>query len=320
MVIACLLAAVGSVAGAGAAQASTAPEGLDSAAASAHPGQPEAPKYDYYLALGDSLAWGYQPNAAGAGVQSGHGYADDLAAYLRSQNNRQLRYVNLSCPGENTGTMINGACPDLAGSGQTYTAQLAAAVAFLQAHPHARILVTLDIGANNVDGCLSASGISEACVEQGLAAAGSDLPTILGELEAAAGERVTIVGMNYYDPFLAEWLTGTTGQRLAQASVGLSTTFNGILDSVYAAYGVQVADVAGAFDTTDFADTASYGGMTVPLNVADICGWTWMCAPSPANGSSASTGGMLFNIHCNDVGYAVIAQTFEALLPARNGE
>ena len=303
MVIACALAAVGTAVGTGAAQASAVPTGHGTAAASAHRGQPERPKYDYYLALGDSLAWGYQPNSTGAGVKSGHGYADDLATYLRSQDDRQLRYVNLSCPGENTSTMINGSCPDLAGSGQTYTAQLAAAVAFLKAHPHARILVTLDIGANNVDGCLSASGISESCVEQGLTAAASDVPTILGQLKGAAGKRVTILGMNYYDPFLAEWLTGTAGQTLAQESVGLSTTFNGILDDAYAAYGVQVADVASAFHTTDFTDTTSLDGLTVPVNVADICNWTWMCAPAPVGP----------NIHADNTGYAKIAAAFEAL-------
>jgi lysophospholipase L1-like esterase len=304
MVIACALAAVGTVAGTGAAQASSAPAKSPGSVTSAHRGQPEAPKYDYYLALGDSLAWGYQPDKTGAGIKSGHGYADDLAAFLRSQNDRQLRYVNLSCPGENTGTMINGSCPDLAGSGQKYTAQLAAAVAFLKAHPHSRILVTLDIGANNVDGCLSASGISETCVEQGLAAAGTDVPTILTQLKAAAGRHVTITGMNYYDPFLAEWLTGAAGQTLAQQSVGLTTTFNGILDSAYAAYGVTVADVASAFKTTDFTDTAKVAGTTVPVNVADICGWTWMCAPSPVGP----------NIHANNTGYAVIARAFEAQL------
>jgi lysophospholipase L1-like esterase len=270
--------------------------------------------YDYYLALGDSLAWGYQPNpATGAGVRSGHGYADDLAAALRRAGDRGLKYVNLSCPGETTGTMLNGPCPDLAGSGQKYQVQVDAAAAFLKAHPHSRILVTVDIGANNVDGCLSGGSLDTGCVTQGVANAGVQLPQILQKLKAAAGSKVTFVGMNYYDPFLAEWLAGSTGQTLAQQSVALSTTLNGVLGAAFAAYGIPVADVSSAFKTTDFTDTVPFNGTRVPVNVADICDWTWMCAPAPGSAS-----GFLGNIHANNTGYAVIARAFEALLPARH--
>jgi lysophospholipase L1-like esterase len=275
-----------------------------SAQSSAHWGQPGG-QYDYYLALGDSLAWGYQPDSAGNGVKSGHGYADDLAAYLREHGNRDLKYVNLSCPGETTGTLLNGGCPDLAGSGQSYSVQEDAAVAFLEAHPHARILVTLDIGANNVDQCLTSSGsIDATCVAAGVATAGTQLPEILGKLKAAAGRHVSFVGMNLYDPFLAEWLTGSSGQTLAEESVALSTAFNGVLGADYALFGVPVADVSDAFQTADFTDTTSLGGTTVPVNVANICAWTWMCFPSPIGP----------NIHANNVGYEVIATTFETVL------
>jgi lysophospholipase L1-like esterase len=267
-------------------------------------GRPGAADYDYYLALGDSLAWGYQPNSAGVGVESGHGYADDLAAYLRQHGDRNLKYANLSCPGETTGTMLDGGCPDLSGSGQKYSVQVTAAAAFLKAHPHARILVTLDIGANNIDSCVSGATLDATCIEQGVEAAGTQLPEILGELKAAAGRQVTFTAMNYYDPFLAEWLTGTAGQGVAEESVEVSTEFNGVLDKAYAAFHVPVADVADAFKTTDFTDTASLGGTTVPINVADICDWTWMCAPAPVGP----------NIHADNTGYAIIARTFEEQL------
>src|SRR5262249_5545645 len=69
------------------------------------------PSYTYYLALGDSLAAGYQPNAkTGVGYLSGKGYADDLAYALRAANHR-LDYVNLGCPGETTTSMLDGGCP-----------------------------------------------------------------------------------------------------------------------------------------------------------------------------------------------------------------
>lgn len=274
----------------------------------AHRGQPGG-EYDYYLALGDSLAWGYQPDASGNGVKSGHGYADDLAAYLRGHGDRHLDYVNLSCPGETTGTMLDGGCPDLAGSGQSYTVQEDAAVAFLAAHPHARILVTLDIGANNVDQCLTGAGsIDPTCAAEGVATAGTQLPQILAKLKAAAGRHVSFVGMSYYDPFLAAWLTGSAGQTVAVESVALSTAFNGALDTGYALFDVPVADVSGAFKTDDFVDTTSLGGTTVPVNVANICELTWMCAPAPIGP----------NIHANNAGYALIARTFEAVLCARH--
>ena len=272
-----------------------------------HRGAPSG-EYDYYLALGDSLAWGYQPNSTGVGVRSGHGYADDLAGYLRTHGDRGVKYVNLSCPGETTGTMLDGGCPDLAGSGQKYTVQVDAAAAFLRAHPHSRILVTLDIGANNVDGCLSGGSLDTTCVTEGVTEAGVQVPQLLQKLEKAAGPRVSFTGMNYYDPFLAEWMTGAAGQPLAQASVALSTTFNGVLGADYAAYGVPVADVSSAFETTDFTDTVPLDGTRVPVNVANICTLTWMCAPAPIGP----------NIHANNAGYALIARTFEALLPARH--
>jgi lysophospholipase L1-like esterase len=264
--------------------------------------------YDYYLALGDSLAWGYQPNSAGVGIKSGHGYADDLAAYLRQHGDRGLTYDNLSCPGETTGTMLDGDCPDLSGSGQSYVVQEAAAVAFLKKHPHARILVTLDIGANNIDSCVDSDGaLDAACVEEGIGEAGTQLPEILAELKAAAGRHVTFVGMNYYDPFLADWLTGSSGQAVATESVTVSAEFNGVLDAAYAAYHVPVADVSGAFKTADLTTTTSLDGTTVPVDVANICDWTWMCAPAPIGP----------NIHANNTGYSVIARTFEATLPQR---
>jgi len=267
--------------------------------------------YDYYLALGDSLAWGYQPGSAGLGVKSGHGYADDLAASLREHGDWNLTYVNLSCPGETTGTMLDGACPYLSVSGQTYSVQTDAAVAFLKAHPHARILVTLDIGANNIDSCVDSTGSLDAtCVAEGVSAAGTQLPEILAELKAAAGKQVSFVGMNYYDPFLAEWLTGSSGQTLAEQSVALSKTFNGVLGDAFAAYGIPVADVSSAFKTTDFTDTASLDGTTVPVNVANICEWTFMCAPSPVGP----------DIHATDTGYAVIAGTFEKQVWHRTGD
>jgi len=246
----------------------------------------------YYLSLGDSLAQGVQPTSSGVSVVTDQGYVDDLyAAYRRQVPGLQL--VKLGCPGESTDTMINGGvCPYSPDS-----SQLAAAADFLAAHRGRIALVTLDIGANDVDGCVSAAGINKDCVAGGIAAAKANLPVILGALLQAAGPGVRVVGMNYYDPFLAVWRQGPTGQALATESVGLTNAFNGALESAYKAARVPVADVSTAF----FTNTSTMRPVVnLPLNVATICVLTWMCAPAPVGG----------NIHPRPLGYLVIAGTF----------
>jgi hypothetical protein len=61
-------------------------------------------------------------------------------------------------------------------------------------------------------------------------------------------------------------------------------------------------NVQDAFSTADFTNTAPLPGVgPVPLNVARICGWTWMCAPALVGP----------NIHANATGYQHIAAAFE---------
>lgn len=168
---------------------------------------------------------------------------------------------------------------------------------FLKAHKGHVPLVTIDIGANNVDSCFSpTNGIDASCIANGLAAAQQDLPVILKQLRAADPHGL-IVGMTYYDPSLAAWLTGTAGQAEAQASVQLANQFNAFLAHTYQVVGARVADVATAFHTNEFRTLPL---VTVPLNVATICALTWMCAPAPYGP----------NIHANAFGYALIADTF----------
>ena len=101
----------------------------------------------YYLALGDSLSQGVQPDAAGTSVETEQGYPDQLYAMLHP-GQPALQLVKLGCPGETTATMIHGGiCRYRGGS------QLAAAVAFLNAHRGQVRLVTIDIGANDPEDC-----------------------------------------------------------------------------------------------------------------------------------------------------------------------
>lgn len=89
-----------------------------------------------------------QPDSTGASVVTDHGYVDDLYALYRRSDPR-LQLVKLGRPGETTTSMIKGAVCDQYGDAGS---QLAAAVDFLTAH---RGHVVLDIGANNVDGCVT---------------------------------------------------------------------------------------------------------------------------------------------------------------------
>jgi lysophospholipase L1-like esterase len=252
--------------------------------------------FDYYLALGDSLGAGWQPNATtGQGYLSGRGYADDLAAALKDQG---TKYVNLACPGETTGSMIHGGCP----YPEPYQNQLDAAADFLKAHRGDRVLVTLDIGANDVDGCASPSGLDIQCGLNGIKQTGQDLPVILDKLHAAAGHKTEFVGSTYYNPFLASWLTGSAGQSTATLSAVFLNMFNAVFQVEYPLHGVRVADVSAAFSSNDFVHQVQLApGVTVPLNVARICQWTWMCAPKPVGP----------NIHANDAGYQVMAKAFQ---------
>ena len=252
----------------------------------------------YYVALGDSLSQGVQPDAAGTSVETGQGYANQLYAMLRPSQ-PALELVKLGCPGETTDTMIHGGkCRYHGGS------QLAAAVAFLSAHRGHVFLVTIDIGANDPEDCgWSSLHAIASCVGTDIPEAASNLDTILSRLRAAAGPDVRIVGMSYYLPALAEWRNGLPGQAIARVSEYLASLYNEMLDRAYAKSDVRVANVFGAFETSDFGNSAALPGVgTVPRNVALICRWTWECA-SPPRGP---------NQHANQAGYGVIAQAFRS--------
>lgn len=65
------------------------------AASADPPGSPAAASY--YLSLGDSLAQGVQPNAAGTDVETNRGYPNQLYAALRP-GDPGLQLVKLGCP------------------------------------------------------------------------------------------------------------------------------------------------------------------------------------------------------------------------------
>jgi len=254
----------------------------------------------YYLALGDSLSRGAQPNAQGTTVPTSQGYANFLYA-AEKRKIKGLKLEQLGCLGETTTSMLSGGkfCSYSAGS------QLKAALKFIAKHKIS--FVTLDIGANDIDGCVSpTTGIDTTCIATGVAAIDKNVPVIAKDLRNAAGSKVKIAGMTYYDPFLSAYLEGATGQTEAELSVSLDKEINGTLTSDFAAQKFRVADVATAFNVyTPFTTTVSAPGLgTVPVAVADTCELTWMCAAAPVGP----------NIHANVDGYKEIAKVFAAAL------
>ncbi len=253
----------------------------------------------FYLSLGDSLAQGVQPNSQGVSVETKQGYPDQLFTALHL-GNPTLKLVKLGCPGETTGTMINGGiCSYSTGS------QLAQAAAFLASHKGHVQLVTIDIGANDLNPCLALPTINQivACLQQVFPQIQANLTTIMNTLTSASGSRVPpIIGMTYYDPELANWLKGTfAAKTLAKDSIALAQAFGNLLSGVYTAFGAKVADVFKAFHTTQFAARVTLPAFgKVPKDVGYICSYTWMCAAPPVGP----------NIHANRLGYGVIANTF----------
>jgi len=248
----------------------------------------------YYLALGDSLAYGYQqykftaeyPNIIPSTFNTG--YVDDFAALLATVH-PEITTVNFGCPGETTGSFLSGHCqvPDafLHNSYNGAPSQLQAALAFLQAHPGQVNPITIDIGANDmvvpIESCFSAPN-QQACLLKLtplILQAATNIRSILSQLRAAAPDSEIIV-MQYYNPFAA--VTPPT------------TTFaNWFVELANAAIGVvalqQRARLADAFP---------------PFNLAQpqpqtLCTLTLFCTA-------------LHDIHPSDTGYSVIAKLFWA--------
>jgi lysophospholipase L1-like esterase len=265
-----------------------------------------APAPRYYLALGDSLSTGFQPDQNGNGANTDLGYTNDLLA-TEARRIHGLRLVDVGCPGETTGSLLTGRgnttnarkfhCDRKGGS------QLKAALAFLKAHHRAGEvpLLTIDIGANDVDGCASVP-TSElgACVTAGENAIKTNTPKILDALRRAAPRGTALVAMNLYDPVLAYYFSADpTKKGLAEASTAFLRGVNDDIQNADTRSGFKTADVAAAFHSYD-ATTVSWQGQQIPRNVAYVCAWTWACTTPPVGP----------NIHANDNGYRVIADTF----------
>jgi lysophospholipase L1-like esterase len=206
-----------------------------------------------YLALGDSVAFGYvPPNALPPpnylDAHSFVGYPEFLAQQLDEH------VSNASCPGETASSMLDAGaqsngCENSLGSPVGYRTlfplhadysgtQMDYALHYLHAHKHTR-LVTIDIGANDVflcqettaDQCTSTAELSGVANE-----IATDLATILHELRDVAGYHGPIVALTYYSLSYSDPTTIAGAEFLDSVIANVTTANGGIVADGFAAF------------------------------------------------------------------------------------
>lgn len=240
--------------------------------ASPHKSSLSGPK-KYYLALGDSLAFGYQPD-----LNFDDGYVNDFSVNLQAHG--VSSDANMACPGETSVTFLNGKCPAPILRKYPYIgSQLNAAVWYLHHHAGQVSPVTLDIGANDVlpDINTKTCTVNISKFNADLATVDANLTqTILPALRSALTVNGQVTGdlliMNYYNAY--QNICPSTGVYVQMLNNHLANDISG--------YG-SLIDVFTAF-----------GGPSQP----HVCSYTWMCT-------------IFKDIHPKDAGYSVIASAFE---------
>ncbi len=220
-----------------------------------------------YLALGDSVPFGYSPLLDPHDATGFVGYPEAVAAALR------LPLTNASCPGEASGgfvspTGVDNSCRPFRRAYSLHVAYAAAqldfAVAFLHAHPHTQ-LVTISIGANDLfvlqKGCTAAhpgdTAAIGSCIATGLPATldtlAANLATIYGRLRGEGNYRGDLVAVTYY----ATDYRGTAATAISAADQ--------VVIRVTGRYGGTVADGFEAFQraATPYGGDACAAGLLI---------------------------------------------------------
>ena len=254
------------------------------------------PPKSYYLALGDSLTFGYQEFKVQAQVAAtgnvytvapfNTGYVDDFAKVLAPLS-PGIQTVNYGCPGEtSTSFRTPGGCywqtvqgRPLHNAFPVTGSQLDAALTFLGQHPGQVSPITLDLGANDLLAILAECNndvTNQSCLlpklHDALSTFTGNLSSSLTSLRAAAPYSEIIV-MENFDPI---------GAPLTLYGV---SQLNQIIVQAAGASGARVADAFTPFNV------APPPGQT-------LCTLTLFCTQG--------------DIHASDTGYQVIADQFWA--------
>ena len=234
----------------------------------------------YYMAVGDSLSFGFEPN-----LDFTSGFADDLGSDLHKAYDSST--INFACARESTTTMISGGCPGRFILHQSYTStQLDAAVGFIERNVGRISPVTLEIGANDViqdfdqPTCAPVANYMAHLTTMDQNLTKTILPRIIGALTTATGHRAgDLVLLNYYNPFARECPHSADFVHLVNDHLAADAT----------QFRIPIVDVYAAFGGDAF--------------MADhICDLTWICDAQ------------FHDIHPKPAGYRLIAQTIESVL------
>ncbi|MDE3070602.1 MAG: SGNH/GDSL hydrolase family protein, partial [Acidobacteriota bacterium] len=266
-----------------------------------------------YLALGDSLAYGF--HEAQFAEQFPHvqpetfdeGYVNDFAGLLGLLH-PGIGLINDGCPGETTESMINGSgitgfcAGGPHGSPFPYvwlhhpygaTSQLGDALAILHEDPNVSP-ITLDIGANDALQFLASQcgfPAADHCTEaQFIAEFGhiaGNTAYILGQLRAAA-PHAQIVLLGLYNPY-----PGVPSEGADKLTAGLNKAL--------AAAAASVPGTSFANPEPLFNPSIIFGGSET-LDYRTICAFTAMCPGGTFNPTSPHA-----DIHPTTLGYRVLA-------------
>ncbi len=269
-----------------------------------------------YLALGDSLAYGYhqaqfQEELKEKGFVNpanfNDGYVDDFGATLKLLNPK-LQIVNDGCPGETTETMIKGSGvgPGFCAGGPTGSpfpkaflhhsypgTQLEDALAIAKEPGVGTI--TLDIGANDILQFLGHTcgfPVTFTCtpeqIEAEIGHVAANVGLIVAQLRAAA-PKAKIIFVSQYNPYPTVLKPEGTGDATVEA-------LNGVLKSVTSTYGVRFANT---MRVINFSGT--HGGPEAG-DIPTVCAFTAMCPGGTFNPASPEA-----DIHPTKAGYAAMA-------------
>lgn len=197
-----------------------------------------------YLALGDSVPFGYSPLVNPANPANFIGYPDVVA------NTMGLRLTNAACPGATSSYLVSLAGPDwecipfrsnFPLHVNYTTSQLAFAVSFLRSHPQTR-LVTLTIGANDAFRLQSLCGGNDTCIQNGLpvmlGTLAANLDTIYGAIRHAAHYQGQLVVLTYYSIDYRDAFTTGVAQALDQVLAARTRAWGGVVADGFSAFAV----------------------------------------------------------------------------------